>query len=38
MIYDIDIPENAEVTIGIHVEAAAGSWGSFDDVLLNPAD
>ncbi len=38
MIYDIDIPENAEVTVGIHVEAAAGSWGSFDDVLLNPAE
>ena len=33
---DIEVPEGAEVTIGIHVEAAAGSWGSFDDVLLNP--
>lgn len=35
-ITDIEVPEGAEVTIGIHVEAAAGSWGSFDDVLLNP--
>ncbi len=36
VISDIEVPENAEVTIGIHVEAAAGSWGSIDDVLLNP--
>lgn len=36
VIKDIEVPENAEVTIGIHVEAAAGSWGSIDDVLLNP--
>lgn len=38
VIDDIDIPENADVTVGIHVEAAAGSWGSIDDVLLNPAE
>ncbi len=35
-ISDIEVPEGAEVTIGIHIEAGAGSWGSFDDVLLNP--
>ena len=38
VINGVDIPENADVTIGIHVEAAAGSWGSIDDVLLNPAE
>lgn len=33
---EIDIPENADVTIGIHVEAGAQSWGTIDDFLLNP--
>ncbi len=33
---EIEIPEGAEVTVGIHVEAAAGSWGTVDDFLLNP--
>lgn len=35
-IAEIDIPENAEVTVGIHVEAGAQSWGTVDDFLLNP--
>ncbi len=33
---EIDIPENSDVTIGIHVEAGAQSWGTIDDFLLNP--
>ena len=33
---EIEIPENAEVTIGIHVEAGEQSWGTVDDFLLNP--
>lgn len=33
---EIDIPENADVTIGIHVEAGEQSWGTIDDILLNP--
>lgn len=35
-IAEIDVPENAEVTIGIHVEAGEQSWGTIDDFLLNP--
>ncbi len=34
--HEIEIPENAEVIIGIHVEAGAQSWGTIDDFLLNP--
>lgn len=37
-IAEIDIPENAEVTIGIHVEAGEQSWGTIDDFLLNPVN
>ena len=37
-IAEIDIPENAEVTIGIHVEAGEQSWGTVDDFLLNPVN
>ena len=33
---EIEIPENAEVIIGIHVEAGEQSWGTVDDFLLNP--
>lgn len=33
---EIDIPENADVTIGIHVEGGEQSWGTIDDFLLNP--
>ena len=32
----IEVPEGAEVIIGLHAEAAAGSWGTVDDFLLNP--
>ena len=32
----IEVPEGAEVTVGIHATAAAGSWGTVDDFLLNP--
>ncbi len=35
-IRDITVPEGAEVTVGIHVSAGKQSWGSVDDVLLNP--
>lgn len=38
IISGIDVPDGASVTVGVHVEAAAGSWGSLDDVLLNPAE
>ncbi|SDA12163.1 arabinogalactan endo-1,4-beta-galactosidase [Ruminococcus sp. YE71] len=34
----VDIPEGAEVTVGIHVEAGKESWGTIDDFLLNPVD
>ena len=33
----VDIPEGADVTIGIYVKAGAQSWGTIDDFLLNPA-
>lgn len=36
-ILGIDIPAGAEVTVGIYVEASAGSWGTADDFLLTPA-
>ncbi|MBR6046204.1 MAG: glycosyl hydrolase 53 family protein [Ruminococcus sp.] len=32
----IEVPDGAEVTIGMHVEAAPQSWGTIDDFLLNP--
>ncbi len=32
----IEIPEGAEVTVGIHVKAGRQSWGTVDDFLLNP--
>ena len=34
----VEIPEGAEVTVGIHVEAGNESWGTVDDFLLNPVD
>ncbi len=34
----VEIPEGAEVTVGIHVEAGNESWGTIDDFLLNPVD
>ena len=33
----VEIPEDADVTVGIYVEAGAQSWGTIDDFLLNPA-
>lgn len=38
VIDNISIPANAEVVIGIRVKAGLQSWGSIDDVLLNPID
>ncbi|SDB31393.1 arabinogalactan endo-1,4-beta-galactosidase [Ruminococcaceae bacterium FB2012] len=32
----IEVPEGAEVVVGIHCEAAPKSWGTVDDFLLNP--
>ena len=32
----IEIPEDAEVVVGLHAEAAPKSWGTVDDFLLNP--
>ncbi len=38
VISDIDIPENAEVTVGIRVVAGSKSWGTIDDFALNPME
>ncbi|MGN1119003.1 MAG: glycosyl hydrolase 53 family protein [Oscillospiraceae bacterium] len=35
-IAELDIPENAQVEVGIHVVAGNQSWGTIDDFLLNP--
>lgn len=34
VITDITIPEDAQVTVGVKVEAAAGAWGAWDDFYL----
>lgn len=34
----IDVPEGAEVTIGVKVEAAAEAWGAWDDFYLYEAE
>ncbi len=34
----IDVPEGAEVTIGVKVEAAAEAWGAWDDFCLYEAE
>ncbi|MBQ8966699.1 glycosyl hydrolase 53 family protein [Ruminococcus sp.] len=35
VIDNIEIPENAEVVIGVYVEAGAGSWGTVDDFTFS---
>ena len=32
----IEIPEGSGVIIGVYVKAGVGSWGTIDEVLLNP--
>ncbi len=34
----IDVPEGAEVTVGVKVEAAAEAWGAWDDFYLYEAE
>ena len=34
VITDIQIPEGAQVTVGVKVEAAPGAWGAWDDFYL----
>lgn len=34
----IEVPDNAEVTVGVKVEAAADAWGAWDDFYLYEAD
>ncbi|MGN1179995.1 MAG: glycosyl hydrolase 53 family protein [Suilimivivens sp.] len=34
VITDIEIPADAQVTVGVKVEAAAGAWGAWDDFYL----
>lgn len=34
----VEVPENAEVKIGVKVEAAANAWGAWDDFYLYEAD
>ena len=34
----VEVPENAEVKIGVKVEAAANAWGAWDDFYLYEAE
>ena len=36
-IENISVPEGAQVTVGVKVEAAAGAWGAWDDFYLHEA-
>ena len=38
VISDIQIPEGAQVTVGVKAEAAAGAWGAWDDFYLYEMD
>lgn len=38
VVSDVQIPEGAQVTVGVKVEAAPGAWGAWDDFYLYEAD
>lgn len=38
LVKGVEVPENAEVKIGVKVEAAANAWGAWDDFYLYEAE